>query len=157
MRAVVEAAIPIFIEHSTADDSSLISGLVASGCDQTTASRLVEFMPLGFTRVMLADSGVKFSQTFVRVQTDGEYSAEILLSDEPVFVAATSVAQAGVVREEMIAVAGRSAEFHAINEALYKGSQLSNLVCSPPVLMWGESVMPSQRRRRWWQVWRRND
>jgi hypothetical protein len=154
--SIVESAIPVFVQFARSNDRALVAALVSSVCDKPTAARLVAFMPLAFARALLGDSGVKLSGTFVRSLARRGLFTEIPLAGEPVFAAA-DVARAGVGREEMLAIAGRSAEFHAINHALLSGSKLEDLECAPPVLMWDYNCEPvTARRRRLWHVWRRD-
>jgi hypothetical protein len=86
-------------------------------------------------------------------------SAQIPLNSEPVWIAVLDFArreiQQGLSRDDMLRLAGRSAEFHAANKALHHGSKLENLAFLPAVYPEdGPEPAPTfQLARRWWQFW----
>lgn len=77
-----------------------------------------------------------------RRQANGTLSSEWLLTSSPVWGNVLAFAQEevkhGVSREDMLAVAGRSAEFDAVNQMLNKGSNLKQIVLTTTLLMWPE-------------------
>ncbi|HKU25748.1 MAG TPA: hypothetical protein VJQ54_09775, partial [Candidatus Sulfotelmatobacter sp.] len=93
---------------------------MATGCERVMAARLVEFVPMAYCRVLLADSGVRFSDSFQRKLRDGNISATRLLEEEPLWAEVLSFAkserQAGVTGKALLAIAGRSSEFDAVNQ-----------------------------------------
>jgi hypothetical protein len=132
-----------FIRQSTADsDESIYEKLTAERLNPELAARLVEFLPIAYTRILLTSSGARFSNTFRRNLPDGT-SRESEFSANPVWNAVESFAQAeiarGISQKELLGVAARSAEFDAANKLLKQGSKLSNLVFTPPAFLWPES------------------
>ena len=86
---------------------------------------------------------MQFPNTFQRRLTNGTISSERLLSSEPVWNDAIEFArdeaERGISGEDLLAVAGRSAEFDAVNQLLNKGSNLRDIVLTPTLLTWLET------------------
>jgi hypothetical protein len=149
----IERAIRVFSQHTGSDDAALIEALCRAGIARGKAIRLVEFMPLAFSRALLHGSGVTLSETYVRTLPDGALSPPRPLTGEPDYAEALKAACSGVAQAEMLAVAGRCAEFQAINRALHAGAELENLECSPPIFMWVEEDPQPVEQRPWWKFW----
>jgi len=136
----ITQASEILRTHTDSSDGQLITTLLEAGFDQALATRLVEFIPLAYSRVWLADSGVQFEDYYLRVSADGKTYTEHNLEDEPVYREAVAAAQseiaAGSGFDELLPIVGRSSEFKAINSALHGGSRLEDLELSAPVLLW---------------------
>jgi hypothetical protein len=117
--------------------------LTGAGVEPWLAERLLIFLPMAYTRRLLPD--VSYPDGLV---TPG---GRVSLPAEPVFVAASDRAQrAG--RDEVGRIAMRSSEFNAINNALYAGSQLSDLMLGETTLVedlepvgQGDGGVPSPR------------
>src|ERR1700730_9205270 len=96
---------------------------------------------MAYCRVLFENSGVRFSDSFLRKLAASEIS-ERLLSSEPVWAEGMSFArdevERGISRKDLLAVAGRGAEFYAVNQMLNKGSSLSDLILMPMLLSWPE-------------------
>ena len=158
MRDALQRAVAVFRNNPQADDSELVDALCAAGIERSVADAVVVFLPIAFTRVVMQKSGVTFSDAYIRARSDGTFSRELSLHEHPVFVAATQLAVAGISPDDLTAVAIRSAEMGAINNALHAGSQLADLVMSPVVVMWDDGFPAFHRRARrraWWQFWKR--
>jgi hypothetical protein len=135
-------AVAIFRSSPNSKDDEVYRRLVADGVEHHLAAHLIEFLPIAYCRLILAGSGARFSNTFRRKLPDGTYGT-YLLSSEPVWDAAVTFAHSEADRNvpgrDLLAVAARSAEFHAANQLLQKGSKLENLSFTPPILIWPES------------------
>ena len=83
MNPVIAEAVAMFREFPNAPDEEILRRLVATGCQRVMAARLVEFVPMAYCRVLLADSGVRFSDSFQRKLGGGSLSANRLLEEEP--------------------------------------------------------------------------
>ena len=138
MREALEAALRLVSAEPTAFSDGLVDALCAQGHDRRLAMRVVEFMPLAFVRVLLAGTGVELSDRYIRAGQEGQADTERPLADEPVYRATLDLAESGLSREELLAVAGGAAELNAINQALNAGSRPEDLTCGPPALMWPE-------------------
>jgi hypothetical protein len=106
------------------------------------AARLVEFLPMAYCRLILADAGIRFSDRFQRKLADGGVSAERLLASEPLWAETLSFArsekQGGATGAALLAIAARSSEYGAANQLAEKGSKLKDVVLTPTVFLWPE-------------------
>jgi hypothetical protein len=138
----ISQAVSAFRTSPNMEDREVYQSLLADGVERQLAARLVEFLPIAYCRLILAESGPRFSTTFRRVLPDGT-TCEQLLSSEPVWNAAIAFGRAEVERgasgEDLLAVAGRSAEFDAANQLLQSGSKLKDIAFTVPVLTWPEN------------------
>jgi hypothetical protein len=141
MNEVISKAVSIFRGAPSAGDDEIYRALVKAGIEQQSAGRLVEFLPIVYSRLILAASGAQFSNVFRRVLPNGTFE-ERLLSSEPIWNAAVAFAETeadrGISGEDLLAVGARSAEFQAANRLLQGGSKLESLAFTPPVLTWRE-------------------
>jgi len=146
MNPPLAETVAILREFPTATDEEILQKLLAIGCERTVAARLVEFVPIAYCRLLLAESGVSFSNRFQRKLVDGSTSAEQLLDAEPIWAEAVSFAEAekraGVVGKALLLVAARSSEFDAVNQLANRGTKLNDIVLSPTVFLWREDGPP---------------
>jgi len=137
MNETISKAVAIFRGSRSAEDNELHRSLVKAGIESEVAARLIEFLPMAYCRLTLAASGARFPNVFRRVLQDGTFE-ERPLSSEPVWNAAVAFAEGeserGVPAEDLLAIAARSAEFHAANQLLQGGAKLENLAFEPTVL-----------------------
>jgi hypothetical protein len=137
----ISRAAGLFRSSPNLGDEGIFGTLVKQGIERELAARLVEFLPLAYCRLILRNSGAHFSETFRRA-LPGSGSQEKPLSSEPVWRAVVTFAstevERGVSGNDLLLVAARSAEFHAANQLLDKGSKLENLAFAPPVFTWPE-------------------
>ncbi len=138
----ISKAVSIFRISPNWGEEEIYRALVNEGVERQRAARLVEFLPMVYCRLILRNSGARFSQTFRR-KLPGGASEELPLSSDPVWNEAVAFAYAeaerGVAGKDLLAVAARSAEFDAANRLLNKGSKLENIAFTSPVLNWPES------------------
>jgi hypothetical protein len=104
------------------DDDEVFRRLRSAGVEEWLAERLIGFLPLAFGRRVLP--GVALADTFL----DGETVRP--LASEPVYLAAVAAAEVAG-RDDIERIGLRSAEFHAVNQALHAGSQLTDLAIGP--------------------------
>ena len=100
MNPVIGEAVAIFREFPNSSDEEILRKLVATGCDRLMAARLIEFVPMAYCRVLLADSGVRFSGCFQRKLADGRLSAEQRLAANSLWAEAVSFAEARIIRAD---------------------------------------------------------
>jgi hypothetical protein len=148
MNEAIASALTIFRESPELDDESAFRALVDGGMERPIAARMVEFLPIAYCRVLLLNSGVQFSNSFVRAASPLKIQS---LSCEPVWIPflayAESEIRGGTARREMLMIAGRSAEFHAINQMLNQGAELKNVTLTTISLLWPESGPESDIQR----------
>lgn len=156
MKTEINTAVQLFLDHREASESELVDKICTATRDRDLAERLVEFVPLGFGRVILGKMGVVSPDRFVRMFDNGEFSAECPLDAEPLWkpvVAFAKQAETRMSKDEFFAVAGRSAEVDAVTKAIQAGSNPKNLVGSAPILM-REAPMPAPPVKKPWQFWK---
>jgi hypothetical protein len=139
---LISKAVAAFRSSPSRGDIEIHEALIAEGLEAQTAARLVEFLPMAYCRLLLGNSGVQFSSSFQRQEANSQVSSERQLSSEPVWDGVVAFAREEVKRgaspKDLIAVAGRSAEFDAVNQMLNKGSNLKDIVLTPTLLTWPE-------------------
>jgi len=140
MNEAIASVLAIFRNSPELDDESVFRALVDRGIERSLVARIVEFLPSAYCRVLLRNSGVQFSNSFTRAASPLKIQS---LSWVPVWVPLLAYAESeirgGAGSHELLRVAGRSAEFQAINQMLDKGAELKNLVLTPILLPWPES------------------
>jgi hypothetical protein len=141
MKNLVSKAIVTLRNSPSSSDAEIYRSLVAEGFEPTVAARLVELLPMAYCRVLFENSGVRFSNSFLRKPAAGEAS-ERLLSSDPVWAEvmlfARNEAERGISRRDLLSVACRGAEFDAVNQMLNKGSRLSDIILTPMLFTWPE-------------------
>lgn len=147
LNTYIERAVAVLRSSPNSRDQEVFEALVMTGLDPFVASRLTLFLPMAYCRLMLMKSGAQFSERFREVLSNGSLSEERLLASEPLwtetsaFVAAELMA--GVTRNDVMALAARSAEFAAANKLLNNGSHLGDLRFTAPILAWPVSKAKS--------------
>ena len=138
----IAKAVSIFRTLPELEDYAIYERLMAEGVERQRAARLVEFLPIIYCRLILRNSGARFSSTFQR-SVPGGAPVEQPFSSQPVWDEAVAFAygevERGVSGKDLLAVAARSAEFDAANRLLNQGSKLQNIAFASPVLLWPET------------------
>lgn len=135
----VKGAVACMIEMAGRPDEDIGDVLALAGSTPAEVQALLAFVPMAFGRVALRELPVRFSDTAIVREHPEDDGREILLSQEEVFAIATGMAiraldQDGLDQDQFLAVAMRSAEVHAINQAILGGADAKDLVVSPPVV-----------------------
>jgi hypothetical protein len=143
---LISTAVAIFRELPNSSDVEVFRKLVGTGVERQYAARLVEFLPMAYGRLLLGKAGIHFSEMFQRMTPSGDLTAEQQLSSEPVWEEVVSFAQAearrGASKEDVLAVAGRSAELDAVNQLLKQGSKPEDLILTTASLKWSQEGPP---------------
>jgi hypothetical protein len=135
----IAIALEIFRNSADLDDESVFQAVVDKGVERSLASRIVEFLPIAYCRVLFINSGVQFSNSFTRGMSPLKIQSLSLVPEWVFFLAyAEREIRRGATKQELLMVAGRSAEFQAVNRMLNKKAELKNIVLSPIVLPWPE-------------------
>lgn len=128
------------------EDQDLYRLLVKQGMECKRAARLLEFLPSVYCRMILENTGVRFSDKFRR----GKALLEQALSSDPlwnfVLAFARREVEGGVSPENLLAIAMRSAEFSAANQLMNRGSKLCDLAFTPLVFPWPEDGPDTKER-----------
>lgn len=164
IRAAVQIAVGVFHEHKASTWKTLGEALQEAGIPKALSNRLLEFMPLAFSRAMVDDLGIEFSENYVRIDSKTNRKISRMLMDEPAYSESLAFAASLVAEqkagEEFISVVTRSSEFVAINKALNDGSRPEDLVSSPPILLWDEEDKDQSgaagqgQNRSKWKFWK---
>jgi len=158
----IRTYIDYVIAHPQAEDETILDALLKSGMAQYRIFELLIWVPMAFGRAVLERPELQLPATYQLMSADGQSFTHRSLVDEPVYVEALRLAavltREGFARNDFLAIAGRSSEFKAVNEALLNGSELKNLVASEPVISFpDDSLEPSstakQTKRPWWKLW----
>jgi hypothetical protein len=140
MKPDIRKAVAVIRNSTALDDVAIYNALVADGVERQSAARLVVFLPMVYCRLLLADSGARFSSEYRTALTDGTVSPVKLLVNEPLWNEAMEFAKAeiedGLSRQDVLAIAGRSAELHAVNQLLEHGSKLEEVRLVAPIIRW---------------------
>src|SRR5579883_980906 len=120
------------------DEDEMFRSLTAGGMSIALAEKLIGFVPMAYCYAVLRESGVTFPQTFRRRLANGNLSDPYDLKSEPVWNAAVAFAMGELERrvsyDEIIWVAGRSAEMQTINNQMNRGLELHQIVLIPSTL-----------------------
>lgn len=159
----VARAVAAFQSQPGADDDQIARVLEGGGLSELLATRLIQFLPIAFARVLLMPQGVQFPDLYRVMGPKGVYLGDYPLSEEPIFTEALAAArreiEAGRGGAPYLAIAGRSGGYKAVMELVGKGSNIDGIVCSPPILMsdertWQRDAFAVQApRKAWWQRW----
>lgn len=154
-RSVILRAIPSFISRASLDSAGLRRALsIDADLTHAEAGAVLEFVPLAFGRVLLDGMGIAFSDEYVRIDENGTECLRRKLGDEPMFREALALAPEVIAtsgQDAFTAVAIRSSEVQAVNNALNAGADPSGFVISAPVMVWVEEK--AEKKKTWWKVW----
>jgi hypothetical protein len=157
MRQVIESAVQIFRSNPNLSDDEIVNLVIESGIGRPMAIQLVALSPLAYGRVMLSDSGVPFSATYICLGEQGQGDRKSRLDALPLWSEAINLARHD--GEAFFPIASRSSEIQAANAALLNGKEIEKLIWSPPVFLWpvdsfAGSGRAAKRSRPWWQFWK---
>ena len=177
-QTAVAAALPVFGATKPGEWGALRAGVARAGIPVPLAAEVVAFMPIAFARELLNGMGIDFSADYATYSPEGGTRVAGKLAEHPVYAAAAALAAGMVERQEggdaVVAVGIWSSEFSAVNQALNAGSQPSDLVTGPPVVILdgapsasdtaesvppaapaspSPSAEPAPRERPWWKPW----
>jgi hypothetical protein len=164
VREAILLAMPAFASHAKGGPFAIREEIERAGVPRQLATEIVEFLPLALARALLGGMGIHFEDHYVRQTARGRVIGQKLLIDEPVFREGLAIAnEISADGGAFVAVAGCSAEYRAVNEAMNSGSRPEDLRCAPPVVFAdyddGRSFHDTSggaqpRSRSWWQFWK---
>jgi hypothetical protein len=152
----VERYIGTIERHPQAELDDLVDALRCEAIDEEEAECLVAFVPMAFAHAVLAPSGVGLPSGFIVRDFDTGESARGRLDEEPIFLAARTMADgmlnAGPSSSSRArGIAATSAEMHAANQLGQEDGGMKGIVLTEAVLMRVpvEHVKRRTTRRRW--------
>jgi hypothetical protein len=139
------------------DEHDVVEQLIAAGCPNKTAYKLVAFIPTACGRVALARAGIALSDKYRGVRADGSVGEPERLAADPEWNAAAAfVSSQNASNPDAVHRVGTgSAEFRAANKAMLDGSRAADLVCADPVFHFVEPADSAPPAKRRWVFWRR--
>lgn len=159
-------AVGTFCRMRSADDGAILRELAAGGMGRRDAERAVALVPLAFGRVLLGTLGVRSADSAVlRSARTGE-DTPFRLEDDPIYVQARQLAETAYAfgtlgQDGFAAIALRSAEVDAANQALQAGEKPEDLQGGPPVVFWSGASdeapggpAGTEKPKPWWRRWR---
>jgi hypothetical protein len=152
----IQTYIDYLLSHPCADDDAVVDAMAQEGIGHYRALELVIWVPMALAHAMLEGPDLTFPRTFRLMSEDGQKFTRRKLSDEPVYVETRRISTSkGISRKDFAVIARRSSEFNAINNALFGGSRLQDLVLSETVVLFpGYSPTSGENTKRpWWKFW----
>ena len=150
-------------------EDGVYSALADAGAPGALADRAYKFTQVAWGRSLLAGLGVQFSPGYVCFDASGKVIESGRLGGEPCFAAASRLAKRYADAPGFKRLALMSADVHAVNEALNKGSKAADLVTTPAFLFLEAPTatgMENARRvidqhmnakpapaKPWWRFW----
>src|SRR3954464_15747634 len=121
--------------NPAADDDDVVRHLTGRGLSEQQATKLIQFVPIAFTRFLYRLRGVQFAPNYVILGPDGQPTAQRPVADEPAYQEAWAhcedAAAGGSDDDYFVPIAARSGGYRALQELVSKGSNLSGIITSP--------------------------
>jgi hypothetical protein len=165
-----EAAVVRLVEIIDSDaeftEDSVYAAMAESGIPNAIADRAFKFTQLAFGRLFLDGMGIKFPADYLCFDAAGDVIESGVLSEQPYFAAAMTIARRGPPRG-LPRLALMSSDVNAVNSALNAGSKPENLVAGPPVMFMESPTpvgidkarqvlrdrLPAPAKKPWWRFW----
>ena len=120
------------------DDDSVIQCFLSKGVPEVLATRLLQFIPIVFTRFLYRSTPIQFAPIFGLVDEDGNVEGPFSLEFEPVYQAIHNYCDCllrdGRTESAFEALAARSGGYKALQETINQGGSLEGVVTTPPIL-----------------------
>jgi hypothetical protein len=129
----IKIVVECFIANPRKNDDEITPILKAKGIDESFIPAYLLWIPMAFGRFMLRGE-IQFPEHFQSFDPETEKITRRAFSEHLLFQEATKYAETavsnGLKGNDFLAVAGRSAEFHVINQMELSGSKIENIVLS---------------------------
>jgi hypothetical protein len=139
LRGGVDAMVAFLRANPTAEDDAIVRHLTGNGLAEQQAAKLVQFVPIAFTRFLYRSKCVRFAPDYVVLGADGRPAAQRPVADEPAFREAwdhcEEAVAGGAGDDYLTPVAARSGGYRAIQDFVRKGLDLASVVTGPPVMI----------------------
>lgn len=138
VRAGADALVAFLHAHPSAGDDRAARHLARGGFRDPLATKLIQFVPIAFTRFLYRSSGVRFAPDYVVLGPDGQPKVQRPVADEPAYRAAWAhceeAAAGGAGEAYFTPVAARSGGYRALQDLVDRGSNLAGIITSPPMM-----------------------
>lgn len=157
MKKSIVLALEVFRRYPGATHEEMVEHLKSAVGDDDLAERLMEFVPIAYARIALANTGVRFQDTFCRSLGNGEVSHFCPLSSEPLWEPSTAVVMEELVKDipeaDHLAVLTRSALYNCYRQGIESGADMQDASMSPSVLLRPAPMPCEPRPKHWWKFW----
>ena len=128
------------------DDAGVVAELARRGASPAEAEAAAVVVPLAFGRALLHRIGVRVPDEVILASAAGGKDRTVRLADltlarQAIRFAETAVTHGVVASDQVAALAMRSPEMQAVNNALHAGSRAENLVLSAPILTMSDAAL----------------
>ncbi|WP_157369448.1 hypothetical protein [Zavarzinella formosa] len=139
LRGGVESMVSLLRANPAADDESIACLLTGEGFTEQQATKLIQFVPVAFTRFLYRSRGVRFAPEYVVLGADARPVARRPVADEPAYREAWAHCEQafgdGADDAYFIPIAARSGGYRAIQDLVREGSKLASIATGPPMMM----------------------
>jgi hypothetical protein len=122
----------------SANDKQVISRLNAEGIEQSQAIKIAILLPIAFCRLLLPD--IKWEDQYYEFSDKNPKGALRKFSQNEDYQRTYRVAETYFSMHppasSILNIAGRSSEFHAINQMMLNGEELEMIKLSPVSIVW---------------------
>ena len=134
--ADVKKSIDIIANSKSLDSKELLNSLVKNGIEERAAVEIVLFLPIAFIRKWLTD--VHWPKTYLECYPNSKRVSR-RFSDNQQFTVMEKVVDQywneELDKDVILSIAGRSAEFDAINQLLHDGGKLEDIKLTETVII----------------------
>jgi hypothetical protein len=131
--------VALFQADPSCHDSHILVSLTDCGVERLTAVRIVQFVPIAFTRFLFRDCGVRFADRFVIMGPGGQVMDQKPIAAEPAYQEAWAhceqAASQGKQDNYFISIAARSGGYRSLMEMAHRGLNLNGVDTSPLILL----------------------
>lgn len=151
----IKVVVDCIIANPHLTDERLTSVLKEKGLDESFVPSYLIWIPIAFCRFMLQGE-IEFPAYYQSYDSTTKTLNRKSYSEHLLFQEATKYAEIAVAKglrgDNFVAVAGRSAEFHAINQMDLLGSKLENIVLTEARIVKTAFDDQVQKKKRffWW-------
>lgn len=155
----------VISQHPAETDDQLEERIMVTGASQAEARRILLMAPMPFGAKIIKKLGLAVSTTVM--VNDGSSTHKANLMHSKVFCELLRISESAMevgtmTSEEFLAVAGRDANFNAVNNAMLAGASLKGGKLADLTVFWNESspfIETQQstchpRNTPWWQFWK---
>lgn len=141
MRDSIAKAVHLFRNAPELNDEEVFERLIAEGIERKLAASLLHFIPMVYVRILFERKKVRFSEFYEQQLPSGRKETRRLTA-EPVWIPTVEFARAeigqGISAQDLLNVAGRSAEGDALNQALNRGNNIEDGSLGMTIVPWRE-------------------
>lgn len=139
LRAGVGQMVEFLTANPQADDEEVATHLKKQGLSEAQATKLIQFVPIAFTRFYLRESGVQFSKYYTLLDAKGQPKSHHLVAEAPAFNEAWQFCEELVAQKRDLEIihpiAARSGGYQSLVKLQNEGKELNGMITGPP-MMW---------------------